>query len=177
MGHIYSTYANIFASALQDNGKRLCAPYNRNKPFENLIYQVENAVDYASTGDTPYTPAQVVGIAFQLVFQTGLFNDDYNLWQRHPADVKTWTHPKEFLDTSHQEWWESQTTTASSVFQLGNHAYQLANHAYQNETVKAISNLDKATASDCSLVAALTATNSTLTADCTATQSQIIIAL
>ena len=79
MDHIYSTYANISASALQDNDKRLRAPYDSNHQFETLIDQVENAVDYASAGDTPYTPAQVVGIAFQLVFQTSLFNYDCKL--------------------------------------------------------------------------------------------------
>ena len=57
LDHLYSTYANISASALQDNDKRLRAPYDRNQPFETLINQVENAVDYASAGDTPYTPA------------------------------------------------------------------------------------------------------------------------
>ena len=68
LDHLYSTYDNIFASALQDNDKRLRAPYDSNQPFETLINQVENAVDYASAGDTPYTPAQDVGIAFQLMF-------------------------------------------------------------------------------------------------------------
>ena len=106
LDHLYSTYANISASALQDNKKRLRAPYNRNQPFETLIYQVENAVDYASAGDTPYTPSQVVRIAFQLMFQTGIFNDDCKLWRRQPADVKTWTRFKEFFATAHQEWRE-----------------------------------------------------------------------
>ena len=79
LGHIYSTYANISASALQDNDKRLRTPYDRNQQFETLNNQVENAVDYASAGDTPYTLAQFVGIAFQLVLKTGLFNDDCKL--------------------------------------------------------------------------------------------------
>ena len=100
--HLYSTYADISASSLQDNGKRLRAPYNINQPFETLIDQVENSVDYASAGETPYTPAQVVGIAFQLMFQTGIFNDDCKLWRRQPADVKTWTRFKEFFATAHQ---------------------------------------------------------------------------
>ena len=95
--HLYSTCANIFASSLQDNDKRLCAPYDSNQPFETLTDEVENAVDYASAGDTPYTPSQVVGIAFQLVFKTDLFNDDCKLWQRQPADVKNWTRFKEFF--------------------------------------------------------------------------------
>ena len=68
------------AFALQDNDKRLRAPYDSNQPFETLIDQIENAVDYASAGDMPYTPSQVIGISFQLVFQTGLFNDDCKLW-------------------------------------------------------------------------------------------------
>ena len=79
--------------------------------------------------------------------------------------------------TAHQEWRESQTTTAGAIFQLVNHTYQSANYTYQNETVEAIANLATATASDRSLVAAITATNSTLTIDCTATHSQLIIAL
>ena len=60
LDHLYSKYANISASALQDNGKRLRAPYDSNQPFDTLIDQVENAVDYASAGETTYTPAQVV---------------------------------------------------------------------------------------------------------------------
>ena len=79
--------------------------------------------------------------------------------------------------TAHQEWHELQTTTASAVFQLGNHAYQSAKHIYQKETAKAIANIATATASDRTSVATLTATSSTLTADCTATHSQLLIAL
>ena len=116
LDHIYSIYANISGFALQDNDKRLQAPYNSNQPFETLIDQVENAVDYASAGDMPYTPSHVVGIAFQIVFQTGRFNDDCKLWLRQPADVKTWTHFKEVFATAHQEFRESQTTTAGAIF-------------------------------------------------------------
>ena len=68
-------------------------------------------------------------------------------------------------------------TTAGAVFQLGNHAYQSANNAYQNETVEAIENLATAMVSDRASVAALTATNSTLTADFTATHSHLLISL
>ena len=104
------------------------------------------------------------------MFQTGIFNDDCKLWRRQPADVKTWTCFKKKNSTAHQKFRESQTTIAGAVFLSGN-------HAYQNETVEAIANLATATASDRASVAALTATNSTLTADCTATHAQLLIAL
>ena len=106
LDHFYSSYANISASTLQDNNKRLSAPYNSNQPFETLIGQVENVVDYASAGDTPYTPPQVIGIVLQLVFHTSLFNNNCKLWRRQPTNVKTWTHFKEFFATVHQEWQE-----------------------------------------------------------------------
>ena len=78
---------------------------------------------------------------------------------------------------AHQEWRESQTTTAGAFVQSGNYAYPSANHAYQNEMVESIANLATDTASDRASVAALTATNSTLTANCTATHSQLLVAL
>ena len=109
--------------------------------------------------------------------QTCLFNNDCKLWRRQPADVKTWTRFKEFFATAHQEWRESQTTTSGAVFQSGDHAYQSANHAYQNETVEAIANITTDTASDHASVAALTATNSTLTDNYTSTHSQLLISL
>ena len=59
-------------------------------------------VDYASARDTPYTPAQVVAIVFQLLFQTGIFNKDCKLWRHQTADNKTWTRFKEFFATAHQ---------------------------------------------------------------------------
>ena len=89
-------------------------------------------MDYASTGDTPYTPAQVVAIALQILFQTGLFNENCKFWRRQPADDKTWTRFKEFFATAHQEWRELQTTTTGAVFQSPNRAYQSAKHDYQN---------------------------------------------
>ena len=39
--------------------------------------QIENAVEYATSDQTPYTSAQVIPIAYQLVFQTVLFLDDF----------------------------------------------------------------------------------------------------
>ena len=73
---------------------------------------------------------------------------------------------KTLFVTAHQEWRESQVTTAGTGFQSANHLYQqenqLANHLYQQEKVDAITNLATTTASDCDSVAALTATNITL---------------
>ena len=73
VNHLYSTYANISPSYLQDNNARLGTPYDANHPIQNLTDQMENDGEYAAAGQTPYTPDQVVAVAYQLVFQTGLF--------------------------------------------------------------------------------------------------------
>ena len=56
LNHLYSTYANISSSDLQDNDARLRTPYDANNSIKNLTDQIENAVKYAAADQTPYTP-------------------------------------------------------------------------------------------------------------------------
>ena len=124
-----------------------------------------------AAGQTPYTPKRVVSFAYQLMFQTGLFLNYCKIWRRKDPADKTWTAFKIFFATSHQEWRESQVTTAGAFFQTANAA------VYHQYTVKAIANLATAMASDRSAIAVLTATDSTLTTDLTAYQAKLIAAL
>ena len=124
LSHLYATYANIFPTDLQANDKKLRAPYDANHPVENLFDQVENAVNYAAAGNTTYSPEQVVTISFQLVLQTGLFLGDCKTWKRLPAASKKLATFKIFFATAHQEWRESQVTTAGAGFQSANYLDQ-----------------------------------------------------
>ena len=81
LDHLYEKYTNISSAYLQDNDAKLRAPCDANLPIKALIDQVEGAVEYAADGNTLYTLLQVVGIAYQLIFQTRLFNDDCNQWK------------------------------------------------------------------------------------------------
>ena len=76
LDHLYTTYANISSAYLQENNAVFCTPYDINKPIETLFDMVENFGYYAVAGNTPYSLEQVLGIAFQLVYQTGLFVDN-----------------------------------------------------------------------------------------------------
>ena len=133
--------------------------------------QIENTVKYAAAGQTLYTPEQVVAVAYQLMFQTSLFIENFKIWcRKDPAD-KTWTTFKILFATSHQEWRESQVTTAGASFQNANSS------VYHQDTVEAITKLATATTSDCAAVVALTATNITLTTELTACQAKLITSL
>ena len=89
--HLYTTYTNISSADLKDNDAVFRTLYDINQPIETLFDRVENCGDYAAAGNTPYSLEQVLGIAFQLVYQSGLFVDDCKSWKRLPMQQKTWT--------------------------------------------------------------------------------------
>ena len=160
LDHLYATYVNNSSANLQENDAKIRAPYNTNCPIKALIDQFESAVEYAAAGNTLHTPLQAGGITYQLVFQTGMLNDDCNMWKRREPADKTWTQFKKCFATAHQELRESQATSACA-------GYHAANQ----------SNLATTTASDHALVAMLTNTNSTLAAALMLSNSKLVIAL
>jgi hypothetical protein len=170
LDHLYNQYARISAADLQENDVALKTAYDPNLPIETLFDQVENAVDFAAAGNTPYSPEQVVATAYQLVYATGMFLDDCKIWKRHPEAYKTWGHFKRDFTLSHRALREAKVTSAGA-------GYHSANAVYQQDTVTAIANLATATAHDRQAVATLSTTNSTLTLALTAANKKLVAAL
>ena len=111
LDHLYATYANISSIYLQENDAVFRTLYDIYQPIETLFDRVKNCGDYAAAGNNPYSLKKVIGIAFQLVYQTGLFVDDCKSWKRLSKQQKTWIGFKTFFAISHNEWQESQSTT------------------------------------------------------------------
>ena len=119
----------------------------------------------------PYLPAQVVATAYQIVFQTGMFNDDCKVWMCKADAYKNWANFKIDFSTAHQEWRQPQATYS------GSDVFQIANIDHQKYTIDDFASLSTSTTSDRSAVAALTVTNNKLAADCTATHALLVTAL
>lgn len=179
LDHLYDQYARISSADLQNNDINFKAPYDANQPIERLFDQIENAIDFAAAGNTPYSPAQVVATAYQTLFATGMFHDDCKTWKRQPETYKTWKQFKADFSLAHREFRETKQTSASAGYQSANSARNHAsdNAIYQQETVDAIANLATATAHDRAAVASLTSTISKLTTELTATNAQLVTAL
>ena len=170
--HLYTQYANITAADLAANDVAMKTPYDVNMPIENLYKQIQSAVEFATAGSTPYSPAQVLAVAYQLVFQTGIFADDCKIWKRRPANYKTWLQFKIDFTISHQEYRESQVTTPAAA------GFNASAPDYAHlETIDAITNLATATAADQTAVANLTTTNATLTAELVKAKAKLVTAL
>ncbi len=103
LDHLYAQYARISASDLQDNDVTFKKPYEPNLPIETLFDQIENCIDFAAAGLSPYSTEQVTNNAYQLIFATGMFFDDCKIWKRRDAAYKTWDQFKTDFAESHRE--------------------------------------------------------------------------
>ena len=167
--HLYATYSNIPSADLQENDTVFRTHYDINQPIETLFDRVKNCGDYTAAGNTPYSLEQFIGIAFQLVYQTGLFIDNSKSCKRLRTQQKTWTAFKNFFATAHTKWREYQNTTTGAEFHSENLLQEEdTTQLYQQETVESMANIATATVSDRATVATLTSTNSTLTSALTA---------
>jgi hypothetical protein len=174
LDHLYAQYARISSSDLQDNDVKFKTPYDPNLPIESLFDQIENGIDYAAAGLSPYSTEQVTNNAYQLIYATGMFVDDCKVWKRHTAAYKTWDQFKLDFAESHREYRDARGTTAGATNYHANHAN---NAVYQEDTIEAIANLATATSHDRQAVSTLTATNSALTKELTSVNAKLVTAL
>jgi hypothetical protein len=171
LDHLYSQYARISTSDLQDNDRKFKEPYDANLPLETLFHRIEHAIDYAAAASTPYSAEQVVATAYQLLFATGLFQEDCKTWKRQAATYKTWAHFKRDFALAHREFRENKTTVAG-------HAYHATTETANHQDIgDALSHLATATAHDRVTVATLAQTNATLTAEIAVLTSKLVTAL
>merc|ERR1740124_1411270 len=63
--------------------------YNVPLPIEPLYNQVEDAIKYVASGGTPYSPAQVLAIAYNMIAQTKALSHACKEWGRQNIIYKT----------------------------------------------------------------------------------------
>jgi hypothetical protein len=172
--HLYANYGRLTPADVQANDAAMKAPYDPNQPIETLFDQIENAIDIADAAAAPYSPEQVVNIAYTLVFGTGMFPEACRDWRRLPIADKTWDRFKTDFATAHQEFRDTQLTANQTGYHSAN---ALQEEAIAIQTADALANLATATASDRTTVANLTDTNAKLAIELTSVNAQLIKAL
>ena len=167
--HLYATYALITDGDLEENKENMGAAYDVNLPIETLFKRIEECVQFAAAGDTPFTAPQVVSTAFRIVQKTGMYADDCKVWKRQTALYKTWAQFKVDFTIAHNELREDQRTTRDAGFQ--------ANSAIQQETANAIANLANATLADRETMTAMQTNIGTLTLQLAEANAKLVEAL
>ena len=72
----YATYAKITKRYLRENERSINQRYDPNQPIEVLTGQVKKEIDFSAAGKAAFMSNKVVNIACNLIFDTGMFNDD-----------------------------------------------------------------------------------------------------
>ena len=113
----------------------------------------------------PYTPKQIVNIAYTLIFNTGVCNDDCKTWRAKPVEEQTWESFKTFFTKANQDLRISTQTARSAGFQANNIMAGVQDSESEVQALEAIANLATASAEDKQTIATLTATNASLVAE------------
>ena len=85
-------------------------------PIETLYDQVEDTMELADAGQTPYSAPQVVAIAYSLVFNTGKLTDACIDWKSTLIAHKTWANFKVDFGIAYKELPESRQTAQGAGF-------------------------------------------------------------
>jgi hypothetical protein len=173
LAHLYASYANITPSDLEQNGIAMQQPCDVDQPIEVFYKQIEDGMEFADAGQTPYSPEQILSIAYQGIFRTGIFADDCKIWKRQAAAYKTWAQFKIDFRVAYQEYNEARDIAPRAA---GFHA-QNQDENQQDATIDAIANLATATAADRTAVATLTTTNAALTKSLAISSEKLVTAL
>jgi hypothetical protein len=173
LNHLLEYYAVIAPTELTQNYERLNAPYDPNQPIETLFQKVQDARAFVVAGGQPYGAAMIINMAYTLVFDTGLFPDEFRTWQSRAIAGKTWEQFKIDFATAHREFCLTNQTAQQSGFRSVNMMIEHGREETMQDTFDAIAQLATATASYRGTVASLTATNAKLATQLEAVQEQI----
>ena len=116
-------------------------------------------------------------MAYNIVYRTGLFSDEFKTWRKKDAPDQTWTTFKAEFTLTHQDLRESQVTVMNAGY------HNQANFTQENamsenaEALAAIAGLDNAATSDRNTISTLTKTNAQLCKEISATNSKLADAL
>ena len=110
LDHLYDVYAKILPDDLVKNTENMSAPWDPNQPFEYLIRQIQNGIDFAAHGQTPLTNKQIVNMAYTVVASTGLFHEECKKWRKR-ALAKDWPSFKTFFAEAYADWRIGQRQT------------------------------------------------------------------
>ena len=118
LAFLFQNYGNITQYDIEENNKKLKEKWDANTPIEMLFDQIDDAQDFAVATGQPYTNNQLLTMAYNLVYATGLFFDDCKTWNRLPPNQKTMENFKTTFQQAQQELHNQQCTPNKQVSRL-----------------------------------------------------------
>ena len=70
--HLYNNYGQLTSTQLTANDEEMRANYDPTTPIEKYIALIEKCMDIAANGGAPYSQEQILTLAFDAMYRTGL---------------------------------------------------------------------------------------------------------
>jgi hypothetical protein len=88
--HLFNNYGQLHPIDLIANANTMRTAWDPTAPVENLIAQIDDAIEFAASGNKGFTPEQILSNAYALVFDTDLYNEALEDWDILLAANQTW---------------------------------------------------------------------------------------
>ena len=155
--HLYDHHGIISAVDIMKNKRKMDTPYDPSTDIESYFEQIEDAVEFAAAGSSPFPTTQIVTKAFIQMFSTGLYKDEYKAWNRLPNVSRDWVTFKLILTAEAREIREMQTLS-------GNTGYvNSVQQDIMDQTALVLTNLANSTAEDRVTISNVATANNILT--------------
>ena len=118
--HLYTEYGGIGPDYMEENKKRLKLPYEATDTMEVLFDQIEDVIEFADNAKQPYSPEQVLRIAYNLIFKCEEFERECKKWTEKPTNGKTWANFKTYFTRAHKRMRDLRASAGSAGFGRAN---------------------------------------------------------
>jgi hypothetical protein len=141
--HLLASYGLITPTNLAANNIKMNQRYDPSQPVKTLFAQIEDAVNFADSGQVPYSPQQVAVMAYTLVCNTRIFSDACCNWRHQNIAEHTWANFKANFTSAHHDLGLAQMTAQGG----GLHGANAVMESFAKKNADALASLAKATAS------------------------------
>jgi hypothetical protein len=159
--YLFNAYGNVTPQQLGVNDKMMKEQWDPSTPIIYLFSKIQYGVEKADAGNAPYTVNQVLAIACNHVFRTGMMQSACERWTALAPMNKTWVKSQDMFTSAHDTY--EVITAYTGGYHGANNAKAQETEKFYNETAEAFANLEMEATADKDLLSTLTNTNSTLT--------------
>ena len=182
--HLWTEYGTLQEEDIQEFDRQMKIPISGETNFETLVAQIEENQESVAA-QNPYSPKQIVTIAYTLVNALGIYSLDCKEWRRKLPTNKKWPNFKTHFALAFKEYRDDRTNAKSHGYanaaeiemvnrQVRHDTDDDVLNEMQQDTTTALANLASATQTDRNAFATLTKTIADQSAQISTLTAQLI---
>ena len=121
IAHLFTEYGQVEYQDLVGNRSKLSEPWVANRPFQELVQRVQEIQEFANDGGRTISDEDIFDTTYKLVFNTGLFYDNWDKWDDKQQDKKTWANFQAHFQAAQRKYkWKQKVLTSAGGYHGAN---------------------------------------------------------